>query len=281
MAVLDRPDGTDSNHAIKMAHRAMWGLGDYHAFATATVWELGPVLVGACRITRGQRVLDVAAGSGNVAIRAAQAGATVAAADLSPANVDAGRRASAAAGVEIEWVEADAEALPWDAGRFDVVTSCFGVMFAPDQRKAASELLRVCRPGGTIGLINFTAEGRGGEFFALLGAYAPPPPGQASPLAWGSEAQVTDLFGAHVDSLQMTRHEYVETAPSAAAYRDLFKRTFGPAVAIYSGLADRPARAAALDRELLDFAARANRAAPEAPVRIPYEYLLTIARKRR
>ena len=281
MAAIDRPDGTDSNHAIKMAHRAMWGLGDYHAFATSTVWELGPVLVRACRITRGQRVLDVAAGSGNVAIRAAQAGATVAAADLSPANVEAGRRASAAAGVEIEWVEADAEALPWEAGRFDVVTSCFGVMFAPDQRKAAGELLRVCRPGGTIGVINFTPEGRGGEFFALLGAYAPPPPpGSASPLAWGSEAHLTDLFGAHVDSLEMTRHEYVETAPNAAAYRDLFKRTFGPAIAIYGGLADRPERAAALDREFLDFAMRANRAAAGEPVRIPYQYLLTVARKR-
>ena len=135
----------------KAAERAMWALGDYHAFAKRTIWELGPVLVEACGIASGQRVLDVAAGTGNVAIRAAEAGAEVVASDLTPENFEAGRREALAQGVELEWVEADAEALPFGDGAFDVVTSSFGVMFAPDHQKAADELLRVCRPGGRSG----------------------------------------------------------------------------------------------------------------------------------
>ena len=137
----------------------MWALGDYHTFAKQTVWELGPVLVAACGISAGQRVLDVAAGTGNVAIRAAEAGAQVVASDLTPENFEAGRREASAREVELEWVEADAEALPFVDGEFDVVTSSFGAMFAPDHQKVADELLRVCRPGGTIGMINFTPEG--------------------------------------------------------------------------------------------------------------------------
>ena len=127
----------------------------------------------ACGIAAGQRVLDVAAGTGNVAIRAAEAGAQVVASDLTPENFEAGRREARARGVELEWVEADAEALPFGDGEFDVVTSSFGAMFAPDHQAVADELLRVCRPGGTIGMLNFTPEGLGGEFFELFGATRP------------------------------------------------------------------------------------------------------------
>ena len=272
----------DANRMLKAAHRAMWALGDYHTFATSTVWELGPVLVDACRISGGQRVLDVAAGTGNIAVRAAMTGATVVASDLTPENFDAGRRAARAAGVEVEWIEGDAEALPFEDGQFDCVTSCLGAMFAPDQQKVASELLRVCRPGGTIGMINFTPEGRGGDFFGLLAPYMPPPPpGVPTPLLWGNEDHVRTLFGQRVESLEMTRREYVERAASPRAYLDLFKRTFGPMVAIYTSLADQAERAAELDRNFLEFAGRSNRGAPEGPVQIPYEYLLVVARKRR
>src|SRR5688572_24163735 len=125
----------EATRQLKAAHRRMWALGDYHTFATSTVWELGPVLVDAGRIARGQRVLDVAAGTGNVAIRAAITGAAVVASDLTPEHFDAGRRAARAAGVEVEWIEGDAEALPFEDKEFDVVTSCFGAMFAPDQQK--------------------------------------------------------------------------------------------------------------------------------------------------
>jgi ubiquinone/menaquinone biosynthesis C-methylase UbiE len=261
--------------------RAMWASGDYHTFATSTVWGLGPVLVEACGITAGQRVLDVAAGTGNVAIRAAKKGAVVTASDLTPEHFDAGRRAARAEGVEVEWIEADAEALPFDDGEFDVVTSCFGAMFAPNHQAAAGELLRVCRPGGTIGTISFTPEGKGGDFFRLLGPYAPPPPrGAAPPLLWGDEQHVRGLFGDRVQSLHMTRHEYVETAGSANAYCRLFTETFGPIVAIRASLAESPDRVAALDRDLLEFVTRSNRGRPEAAVEIAYEYLLIVARKR-
>ena len=153
----------------------VWALGDYHRFAKATIWQLGEMLVGACGITAGQRVLDVAAGTGNTAIRAAEAGAEVVAADLTPENFAAGRREAAARGVELEWVEADAEALPFADGEFDVVTSSFGAIFAPDHQKVADEMLRVCRPGGTIGMLNFTPEGLISGFFAALAPYMPAP----------------------------------------------------------------------------------------------------------
>src|SRR5262245_39726970 len=186
--------------------RAMWALGDYHRFATATVWELGPVLTAACGISAGQRVLDVAAGTGNVAIRAAQAGASVVASDLTPENFDAGRRAAREAGVDVEWVEGDAGALPFADAEFDVVTSCFGAMFAADHQATANELLRVCRPSGVIGMMNFTPDGAGGDFFRVLAAYAPPPPpGALPPLWWGTEDHVRTLYGARVQSLEMTR----------------------------------------------------------------------------
>lgn len=266
--------------AVNASARTMWALGDYHRFATETVWELGPVLVTACGVSAGQRVLDVAAGTGNVAIRAAQAGASVVASDLTPENFDAGRRAARAAGVDLEWIEGDAQALPFADDEFDVVTSCFGVMFTPDHRVAASEMLRVCRPGGVIGLINFTPEGAAGDFFRVLSPYAPPAPsGSQSPLLWGTEDHVTNLFGDQLQALEMTRHEYCETAMSPHAYFELFRDSFGPMVAIYAGLRDQAARIAELDAAFLQFIARWNRGASEGRVRIAYEYLLVLARK--
>jgi ubiquinone/menaquinone biosynthesis C-methylase UbiE len=265
----------------RAATRAMWALGDYHAFAKEFVWELGPVLVRACRVAAGQRVLDVAAGSGNVAIRAAEAGARVVACDLAPENFAAGRREAAARGVQLDWVEGDAEALPFGAGDFDVVTSCLGAMFAPDHHAVAGELLRVCRPGGTIGMINFTPEGLAADFFAVLAPHLPPPPpGALPPLMWGSEDHVRDLFDDRVSTLELTRSTYVERAADPFAYRESCKRSFGPAVAVYAGLAGDPEQTAALDGAFLDFATRANRGAAGGPAEYPYEYLLVRARKR-
>ncbi len=269
------------NHPAKAAARAMWALGDYDRFARQTVWELGPVLVAACAIAPAQRVLDVAAGTGNVALRAAEAGAQVTASDLTPQNLEVGRRQAEARGVELEWVEADAEALPFRDGEFDVVTSCFGATFAPDHRRVADELVRVCRPGGTIGMINFVSDGVAGEFFEVVARYAPPPPPGASPLVlWGSEEHVRGLFGDRVDSLELERRSYVERSPgSAAEYVEFFNETFGPLIAIRGLLADDPERLAALDRDFLEFAERSNTGSTDA-AEYEYGYLLVVARTR-
>ena len=272
---------TDEDREHKAAERAMWALGDYHRFAKETVWELGPVLVAACGISPGQRVLDVAAGTGNVAIRAAEAGAEVVASDLTPENFEAGRREARARGVELEWVEADAEALPFGDGEFDVVTSSLGAMFAPNHQAVADELVRVCRPGGTIGLLAFTPEGLGATFFELFGRYAPPPPaGALPPILWGSEEHVRNLFADRVASVETTRKTYVETAASPSAYLTLFQETFGPVIALRAFLADQPERAAALDREAAEFVTRENTGSAEGPAEYVYEYLLVVARTR-
>jgi ubiquinone/menaquinone biosynthesis C-methylase UbiE len=271
----------DRDRQLKAVTRAAWARGDYHRFALETVWELGPVLVKACGISAGQRVLDVAAGTGNSAIRAAETGAKVVASDLTPENFEAGRREAKTHGVELEWVEADAEELPFADSDFDVVMSSFGAMFAPNHQAVADELMRVCRPGGTIGMLNFTPEGLAADFFGALAPYAPPPPpGTLLPLMWGSEKHVRELFGDRVESLEMTRKEYVERAESPSGYRDFVKANFGPVIAIYASLAEEPERAAALDRDFLEFATRANQGSPEGPAELHYEYLIVVARKR-
>ncbi len=272
---------TEADRELKAATRDAWALGDYHRFAKETVWELGEVLVRACGISTGQRVLDVAAGTGNTAIRAAEAGAEVVASDLTPENFEAGRREAKAHGVELEWVEGDAESLPFGDGEFDVVTSSVGAIFAPNHQAVADEMLRVCRPGGTIGMVNFTPEGLISDFFGALEPYMPPASPEAlPPPLWGSEGHVRELFGDRVESLQMARDSYVERARSPHDYRELFKQTFGPVVATYASLADDPERTEALDRALIEFVTRANGGPPEGAAEYRYEYLLVVARKR-
>lgn len=261
-------------------NRPVWALGDYDRFARATVWPLGSVLVQHCAIRPGQRVLDVAAGTGNVAIRAAMTGASVVASDLTAEHFESGRRGAAAAGVQVDWVEADAEALPFEDGEFDVVTSCLGVMFAPHHQRAADELVRVCRRGGTIGLINFTPEGAGGEFFDLLARYGPPA-AASSPLLWGQEAHVQALFQGRLTDLQVTRQFSVERARSPAEYVRFFSEAFGPIVAIRAGLEDRPAERAAFDRAFLEAVVRWNGGRASGPVAIGYECLMVVATTRR
>jgi ubiquinone/menaquinone biosynthesis C-methylase UbiE len=226
-------------------------------------------------------VLDVAAGTGNTAIRAAEAGAEVVASDLTPENFEAGRREAEARGVELDWVEADAEALPFEDAEFDVVTSSFGAIFAPDHQKVADEMIRVCRPGGTIGMLNFTPLGLISDFFGALAPYMPaPPPGALPPPLWGSEEHVRELFGDQVAALDLTRGDYVEGADTPEAYVELFKETFGPVVATYASLADDPEKTASLDRDFLEFATRANSSPLGGRAEYRYEYLLVVARRR-
>jgi 2-polyprenyl-6-hydroxyphenyl methylase/3-demethylubiquinone-9 3-methyltransferase len=271
---------TTDQSATGTTTQSPWALGDYHRFAKATIWELGPVLVEACGITAGQRVLDVAAGTGNVAIRAALRGAQVVASDITPENFPAGRVEAAEQGATLDWIEADAQALPFADGEFDVVTSSFGAIFAPDHQSVADEMVRVCRPGGVIGMTAFAADGLGGPFFDLFTPFMPPPPAGASPtVQWGDESHVRQLFADRLD-LELTRRSYVEHAPTPEAYRDLFLSTFGPAVAVATSLADEPERAAEFKEALLDFAVRSNSGPAAAPAAYRYDYLLIIGRRR-
>jgi SAM-dependent methyltransferase len=254
----ERSDAAVEDREFKAGQRAMWALGDYHEFARRSLWGFGQELVEACGIGPGQRVLDVAAGSGNVAIRAAQAGAEVVASDLTPENFDAGRREAAAHGVRLDWVEADAEALPFADSEFDVVTSAFGAVFAPHQQVVADELVRVCRPGGTIGLTVPTPPAGRADYARIL-ADLPSMFGAVSPLRWGDEQYVAELFGERVESLEMGRRRTeLGGFANEAELRDFLKAHHPVAVALYRELGedpefgDDPELASELDDAFLD-----------------------------
>jgi SAM-dependent methyltransferase len=268
---------------LKGRHRAMWALGDYPAVARDVIPSLGPVVVEAARIGPGDRVLDVAAGSGNAAVPAALTGAHVVASDLTPELLAAGRDAAARAGVELEWREADAEALPFEDASFDVVISVVGVMFAPHHQVAADELVRVCRPAGRIALVSWTPEGFIGQMFATMKPYAaPPPPGASPPLLWGTEAHVRELLGDRVTDVVAERR-LLEVAGFAdgAAFRDFFKATYGPTIAAYRGIAAEPERVAALDRDLAALGDRWDRGTRGSGHAVTdWEYLLLTCRRR-
>ena len=185
---------------LKARHRKMWASGDYPSMVETFLLPLGPRLVDAAGIGEGMRVLDVAAGTGNASIVAAQRGAQVTASDLTPELFDAGRARAQSEGVELDWVEADAENLPFDDESYDVVMSSIGAMFAPHHQDVADELVRVCKPGGTIALLSWTPEGMIGALFRTMGPFAPPPPpGAQPPPLWGSEDHVRELFGDRVE----------------------------------------------------------------------------------
>jgi len=262
---------------VKQKHRAMWALGDYPTVAADIVAPLGEVLVQACRVTAGDRLVDVAAGTGTVAVPAARAGARVTASDLTPELLAVGAHAARSAGLDITWEEGDAEALPYADGSFDVTTSCVGVMFAPFHQAAADELVRVTRPGGRIGLVSWTPEGFIGQMFSVMRPYAPPPPaGSQPPPLWGSEVHVRELLGDRVEDVEaVRRHLPVDHFADGAEFRDYFKENYGPTIAVYRAIAGDPERVAALDAELADLGDRHL----EGDV-MPWEYLLLTARRR-
>ncbi|KAA1418333.1 class I SAM-dependent methyltransferase [Mumia zhuanghuii] len=270
-------DAADADKALKAKHRTMWGLGDYPAVATEVIASLGPVLVEACGVGPSDTVLDVGAGSGNVAIPAARTGATVTASDLTPALLENGRLAAQAEGVTLEWEEGDAEHLPYDADAFDVVLSCVGVMFAPHHQESADEIVRVTRQGGRIGLLSWTPQGFIGQMFATMKPYAPPPPpGAQPPPLWGDEEHVRALLGDRVRDVTATRQTLVvDRFSSGEEFRDFFKATYGPTIAVYAAIADEPGRVATLDAELAELGRRYG----ADTGRMEWEYLLLTARK--
>jgi len=268
------------DRALKDRHRAMWATGDYPAVATTTIPALGARLVEVTGIRPGDRLLDVAAGAGNAAIPAARAGANVTACDLTPELLAAGRAAAQQQDVHIDWREADAEALPFADGEFDVVMSCVGVMFAPRHETSSGELLRVCRPGGRIGLLSWTPEGFIGQLLAAMKPYAPPPPpGAQPPPLWGREEHVQALLADRVEDIDMRRETVrVDRFRRPEDFRDFFRDRYGPVMSVYRAVANDPDRRAALDEAVLELA-RAYDHGTDSLV-MDWEYLLVTARVR-
>jgi SAM-dependent methyltransferase len=261
---------------LKDRHRAMWASGDYPSMVETFLLPLGPRLVDACDITPGTRVLDVAAGTGNASIPAAQRGGDVVASDLVPELLEAGRRRAEAAGVDLEWVQADAEALPFEDASFDLVISAIGVMFAPFHQTAADELVRVCRPGGKIALLSWTPDGMLGALFRMMSPFAPPPPpGAQSPPLWGGEEHLSGLLG---DRVRLSRQERdvldVTAFPRARDYGEHFKARYGPTIAIRANAA-KNGRAEEFDDALDAFCDEWNRGSDER-ARFEMEYLLSV-----
>ncbi|HYI99872.1 MAG TPA: class I SAM-dependent methyltransferase [Thermoleophilaceae bacterium] len=261
---------------LKTRHRAMWASGDYPSMVETFLLPLGPRLVEACGIEAGMKVLDVAAGTGNASIPAAERGAKVTASDLTPELLEAGRRHAESKGLELEWVTADAENLPFEDGSFDVVMSSIGAMFAPHHQDVADELVRVCRPGGTIGMLNWTPEGMIGALFRTMGPFAPPPPpGAQPPPLWGGEDHVRELFGDRVDWRMLERDMLEITAfEHPRDYGEHFKARYGPTIAARANAA-KDGREGELDEALDRFCDEWNRGS-EDDARFEKEYLLAI-----
>jgi SAM-dependent methyltransferase len=276
MATEVRPPDAD----LKARHRAMWASGDYPSMVETFLLPLGPRLVEACRIAPGMRVLDVGAGTGNASIPAAQRGATVTASDLTPELLEAGRRRAEGAGVELEWAEADAERLPFEDESYDVVISSIGAMFAPFHERVADELVRVCRPGGTIGLLSWTPEGMIGGLFRTIGPFAPPPPPGARPAPlWGSEDHVRELFGDRVDFGTLERDVLDVTAFTRPHdYAEHFKARYGPTIAARKNAA-KSGREDEFDAALDAFCDEWNRGTADR-ARFEMEYLITVGSRR-
>jgi SAM-dependent methyltransferase len=267
---------TDADRELKDRHRAMWASGNYPEMVETFLLPLGPRLVEACRVGSGVSVLDVAAGTGNASIPAARRGAHVTASDLTPELLQAGSKRAEAAGASLEWVTADAEHLPFQDASYDIVMSSIGVMFAPHHQAAADELVRVCRPGGTIGLLSWTPEGMLGALFRAMGPFAPPPPPGASPAPlWGSEAHLKELFGERVAWRDATRDVLDITAfDRPTDYAEHFKARYGPTISIRANAA-RNGREQEFD-EALDAVCREWNRGTEDDARFEMEYLVSV-----
>jgi SAM-dependent methyltransferase len=263
--------------SLKQAHRKMWADGDYAAVARL-MEEVPPHMLAAVGVDAHDRVLDVATGTGNVALRVARSGAHVTGLDLTPELLDIAAVRAAALGAEVEWVEGDAEALPFPDQSFDRVLSAFGIQFAPRHEVTARELVRVCRPGGAIALANWTPEGFVGQMFALLSRYLPAPPQFASPPPlWGSEEHVRELFATRDVGLEFERAILATTFGSVDEWLRFYEINYGPTIRAKSIL-ESQGRWGDCRAELADLFQSENRSTDDAGVRIEAEYMLIVAR---
>jgi ubiquinone/menaquinone biosynthesis C-methylase UbiE len=255
--------------AVKVRQQATWSGGDYHMIGTQ-IQIVSKLIIEALDVHSTERVLDVATGSGNAALASARRGCTVVGVDYVPALLDRARRRRDAEGLDAQFIEGDAEELPFPDDQFDVVTSVFGAMFAPDQEQAASELARVARPGGRIGLVAHTPEGFIGQLFKTNAKHVPPPAGVRSPIQWGTVERLEELFGDAIAELRTEKRHHVFRARSPKAYLDYWQRYYGPTLKSFEAVGAEGREA--LETDLLDLIARFNRA-DDGTMVVPSEYL--------
>jgi ubiquinone/menaquinone biosynthesis C-methylase UbiE len=269
-------DATVDFNAIKQRQQATWASGDFAVIGT-TLQIVGELLAEAANVRADERVLDVAAGNGNATLAAARRFARVISTDYVPHLLEKGAGRAQAEGLDIQFQVADAEALPFEDGSFDVALSTFGAMFAPDQGKTACELMRVVRSGGRIGLANWTPDGFIGQLFRLIAAYIPPPAGMKSPALWGTEPHIVELFGAQAEDIRTERKHFTFRYRSAAHWIEVFRNFYGPTLKVYAAL--DPVRQASLTEDITALLERLNVGGPNSLV-VPSEYLeVVIARQ--
>jgi SAM-dependent methyltransferase len=274
--ILDTATPRPDLAAVKQRQQQAWASGDYHAVA-ALIMVVAERLVDAADLHAGWRVLDVATGSGNAAIAAARLGVRSVGVDYVPSLLERARMRADAEGLVVELAEGDAEALPFPDASFDAVTSVFGSMFAPDHEKVAAELLRVTRPGGTIALASWTPDGFLGDFFRTMAAHVPPPAGVRSPMLWGTESHLRDLFGDGIASLDTVERTFTFRFQAAVEFVSYFRTWYGPTLKAFASLEDEAREA--LERDLVALAVRHDRLGTDA-IAIPATYLEAVAIRR-
>jgi ubiquinone/menaquinone biosynthesis C-methylase UbiE len=262
--------------AIKQRQQATWASGDYHMIGTQ-IQIVSELLIEALDVHSTERLLDVATGSGNAALAAARRGCDVVGIDYVPSLIDRANRRADAEELEIEFVVGDAEALPFDDGSFDVVTSVFGAMFAPNQERTAGELARVARPGGRIGLVAHTPDGFIGNLFKVIAKHVAPPPGLQSPIKWGTEDRLRELFADRYSELNVEKRFYVFRDRSPQHFIEYWRQFYGPTLKAFETVGETGR--AALEADLLELIGRSNRAEDGTMV-VPNEYLEAVIVKR-
>jgi len=267
---------TPDFEALKTRQHGAWSSGDYAVFGT-TLQIVGEELCEALDLRGGQRVLDVAAGNGNATLAAARRWCNVVSTDYVGALLERGRMRANADGLSVEFREADAEALPFDDASFDAVLSTYGVMFTPNQDRAAAELIRVCKHGGKIGLANWTPDGFIGQLFKTLGKHLPPPAGARSPALWGTEARIKEMFGPSASHIRAERRNFVFRYRSPEHFVEIFKTYYGPVLKAFAAL--DATKQDALKQDMLALIKSMNRSGDSTMV-VPSEYLEIIVVRR-